>query len=192
MSVEDNKTPQPYAGTAMSLAGAVEPFQSAIAQDQYPSEDNETPQHYMGPTTSVSSLAGAVEPLQRAIVQNQCSDCPSDDNETPQHYEGAATSVSSLAGAVDPTQPAIAQNQYSNCPSQRCLYWRDGNECGESITCGTAPEHFRTVHNIKHMSREDEVVCQWPNCKYDGQKHNFMRHVRQIHMGHMREKGHQN
>ncbi|KAI6160547.1 hypothetical protein EDD17DRAFT_793072 [Pisolithus thermaeus] len=111
---EDNETPRHYTGPATrcvispwlkhflwlirssvsSLAGAVEPLQRAVAQNQYshfPLEDNETPQHYAGPATSVSSLAGAVEPFQPAIAQNQCWDYPSEDNETPQLYAGTAT-----------------------------------------------------------------------------------------------------
>ncbi|KAI6010536.1 hypothetical protein PISMIDRAFT_288704 [Pisolithus microcarpus 441] len=167
-----------------------------------PSDNDEAPCHYSGPSTSESSLAGALGPPQPAknpAEQNQLC-----------HYSGPSTSESSLAGALGPLQPAnnpteqtgapgplqpannpAEQHRYSNCPRQPCLYLRDGNPCNTSITCDTAPEHFRIVHGIRDMPRGAMIVCQWENCEQGSLlRHNFIRHIRTVHMDHPRQDQH--
>lgn len=169
-------------------------------------EDIEKPQHYTGPSTSISTLAGAIDPPETAknsTVQNH-SHCPSplglygwvssEDHQRPEHYAGPSTSISALAGAIELLPAANnatvqTQNQFSSCPSQRCLYIRDGSECGESITCSTAPEHFSAMHGIKDMMRSTKIVCKWQDCGYEVLRHNFVRHIRESHMGHKRRAG---
>ncbi|KIO06701.1 hypothetical protein M404DRAFT_438717 [Pisolithus tinctorius Marx 270] len=104
----------------------------------------------------------------------------------------STTLVQQLAGAIDPPPTSNSPtNQFSNCPRRVCRYNRDGKECGQPITCGTAPGHFRTIHGIRGMSRKVEISCKWPKCGAKAQRHSFMRHVRNVHLAHGERTNHQ-
>ncbi|KIO03455.1 hypothetical protein M404DRAFT_1001375 [Pisolithus tinctorius Marx 270] len=50
-------------------------------------------------------------------------------------------------------------------------------------------EHFKN-HGIKDLGRDADVTCQWQNCGMKGSRHNYVRHVRENHLGHARGVGH--
>ncbi|KIN98662.1 hypothetical protein M404DRAFT_845852 [Pisolithus tinctorius Marx 270] len=111
------------------------------------------------------------------------------DDGTHEHGGDTKTSVSyALANVIEPLQMTNnSTNRYSNCALQLCLYLRDdGNECLEFITCGSVPEHFRDFHAIRNMARDVKITCRWPNCGCWVQRHNFVRHIREVHLGHGR------
>ncbi|KAI5984124.1 hypothetical protein F5J12DRAFT_787655 [Pisolithus orientalis] len=98
-------------------------------------------------------------------------------------HDGPETSVSyPWVGALGPPQTSA-----NNHNPILCLYdLGDGNECLDFITCGTAPGHFSAVHGVKGMARNVEITCGWQDCGSLVKRHNFMRHVREIHLGHGR------
>ncbi|KAI6009688.1 hypothetical protein EDC04DRAFT_852208 [Pisolithus marmoratus] len=168
-------------------------------------EDNhQTPQHHLGPSTSVPTIIGAIglPPSEnRAAVYNpkQFDNylpqpylyglISSEDSQILQHYTDPQMSASVPSGFIEPPQaannPTKVQNQ-SNCYSHPCLHVQNGNVCEESITYGTVPEHFRAMHNIKDLPRDFVIFCAWQNCQSKVRRHNFVRHVREKHLGHER------
>ncbi|KAI6027102.1 hypothetical protein EDC04DRAFT_3092077 [Pisolithus marmoratus] len=116
-----------------------------------------------------------------------------DDGNLEYGVDPVTSAFYALVAAVDPIQTANNQvNQYNNCPFQLCFYNQDGNECWELITCGTAPEHFSAVHGIRRMARGVEITCGWQGCECLIRRHNFIRHIREVHLGHGRRVNHQN
>ncbi|KAI6009685.1 hypothetical protein EDC04DRAFT_852040 [Pisolithus marmoratus] len=175
--------------------------------DRVSSDDSQTPQYYVGPaTSSVSILANATRPpptAKKVAIQNQNQfdygpsqlhlrdRVPSEDNQAPQHYRDFSTSISSIVHALVPPQTAnnetvLNQNQVTSCHSQPCLYNQNGNTCAEPVTCDTMAEHFGAMHDVKRMGREDQISCQWPNCGRKVRRHNFARHIREMHLQHKR------
>ncbi|KAI6009687.1 hypothetical protein EDC04DRAFT_2772773, partial [Pisolithus marmoratus] len=163
-----------------------------------------TPHPYASSPVSASAQAGATvlpRTANNPTVQNQNQfdygpyrlhlrdRVPSEDNRAPQHYRGPSTSISSIAHALVPPQTAnnetvCNQNQATSCHSRPCLYNRNGNACGEPITCGTVPEHFSAAHGVKHIGSDLKIPCEWQNCGRKVLRHNFVRHVREKHLGH--------
>lgn len=77
-------------------------------------------------------------------------------------------------------------HEHSNCTQQPCLYVGSGGKrCLQPITCATVPEHFES-HGIKAIYRAVGVTCQWEGCFDRCSRHNFVRHVREKHLGHTR------
>ncbi|KAI6017541.1 hypothetical protein BKA83DRAFT_4320912 [Pisolithus microcarpus] len=112
----------------------------------------------------------------------------------PEHY--IAPVVSSTSNTLtNATQEAPASgkrlNQYTCCPWTLCLHTDlQGWECLDLINCGTAPDHFKNQHGITNMSREVELVCVWQGCGCQVTRHNYVRHVREHHLGHDRVSAH--
>ncbi|KAI6014184.1 hypothetical protein EDC04DRAFT_2756035 [Pisolithus marmoratus] len=74
---------------------------------------------------------------------------------------------------------------HANC-TKPCLYLdSDGKCCSELVTCTTVPEHFEK-HGIKDIYRGTEVICRWQGCSETCIRHNFVRHIREKHLGHPR------
>jgi len=40
------------------------------------------------------------------------------------------------------------------------------------------------------MTLEEDVSCLWPDCGQIIERHNFVRHIREVHLGHKRGVGH--
>ncbi|KAI6030564.1 hypothetical protein F5J12DRAFT_298331 [Pisolithus orientalis] len=77
---------------------------------------------------------------------------------------------------------------YSNCPSTSCLHLCvDGTLCLQEISCATVPSHF-VGHGVKKKSRKKAVRCMWEGCVKTVARHSFVRHVREKHLGHVRER----
>jgi len=64
--------------------------------------------------------------------------------------------------------------------------------CNAPITHEGVPRHFKTVHGIKDMGRKTKLQCRWPNCRSTVVRHNFVRHVREAHLGSKRRKAAKN
>ncbi|KAI6110118.1 hypothetical protein F5141DRAFT_1203370 [Pisolithus sp. B1] len=75
---------------------------------------------------------------------------------------------------------------YDGCVLKECLYLGpNGTRCSQVITCATVPEHFIS-HGVANKSRDEVISCQWEGCSYRVMRHNFVRHVREKHLGHVR------
>ncbi|KAI6046932.1 hypothetical protein EDC04DRAFT_3136192 [Pisolithus marmoratus] len=78
------------------------------------------------------------------------------------------------------------RNVYHSCG------WQDdkGKECGALIRFGDCPNHFATVHGIKNIKWDAQLICRW--CSSETQRKvirkNLMRHVREAHLGCLRAK----
>ncbi|KAL4074717.1 hypothetical protein V8B97DRAFT_1740740 [Scleroderma yunnanense] len=93
--------------------------------------------------------------------------------------------------AQDDQATQYVGNQYSNCPSSLCHYVdMDEMICFQPINCEDVPEHLKMIHGIKKMARDMEIPCGWLGCGQFVQRHNFTRHIREIHLGHARYIGH--
>ncbi|KAI5980431.1 hypothetical protein F5J12DRAFT_885656 [Pisolithus orientalis] len=69
-------------------------------------------------------------------------------------------------------------DEHPNCPRTLCLYpGPSGTQCLQPISCSTVPEHFES-HGIKAIYRAGGG--------YLVARHNFVRHVREKHLGHTR------
>ncbi|KAL4081946.1 hypothetical protein V8B97DRAFT_2020490 [Scleroderma yunnanense] len=88
----------------------------------------------------------------------------------------------SLAGAVGDT--------YTHPQNHTCNFWRPCQRlnlheelCRELINCITAADHFRDRHGIVGLQRKKPIICQWAGCLKQISKHNYVRHVRERHLG---------
>ncbi|KAI6110120.1 hypothetical protein F5141DRAFT_1292300 [Pisolithus sp. B1] len=109
------------------------------------------------------------------------------------HYDGPLNPRSyTLQGAVGhtylkPNQNEKHSNQYKECPFTPCKYWSpNATSCNVPINCGSAPEHLRLVHDVRDISRTDQVICAWTEYGQSVLRNNFVRHVREKHLGHPR------
>ncbi|KAI6103189.1 hypothetical protein EDD17DRAFT_1654871 [Pisolithus thermaeus] len=119
-----------------------------------------------------------------------------------QHHPITSCATSGIIGTVtglakDGTQtsrenPSAASqkksrvNGYDGCVLKECLYLGpNGTRCSQVITCATVPEHFIS-HGVANKSRDEVISCQWEGCSHRVMRHNFVRHVREKHLGHVR------
>lgn len=105
---------------------------------------------------------------------------PDEDRQQQTSFRGEADDAGSRN---DPhaNEPAISAPQL-------CQYQdRDGGLCMTEITHATVSNHFATCHGIKAMSRGQPITCRWVGCVNRGLKrHNFVRHIREKHLGQTR------
>ncbi|KAI6030313.1 hypothetical protein EDC04DRAFT_2711356 [Pisolithus marmoratus] len=86
--------------------------------------------------------------------------------------------------AMPPNNPHVYE--HANCAAVLCRYpGSGGTPCSQPITCGTVPEHFEH-HGVKSLYRGKLVDCQWEGCSETCIRHNFVRHIREKHLGHPR------
>ncbi|KAI6094531.1 hypothetical protein EDD16DRAFT_1684371 [Pisolithus croceorrhizus] len=77
-------------------------------------------------------------------------------------------------------------NGLNDCEPKKCLYLHpDGKSCSQLITCAQVPEHFIS-HGIVKKSRRERISCRWYECPEKVMRHNFVRHIREKHLGHVR------
>ncbi|KAI6118050.1 hypothetical protein F5141DRAFT_1095866 [Pisolithus sp. B1] len=77
-------------------------------------------------------------------------------------------------------------HEHANCTPKLCLYLGPGGKrCLQPITYATVPAHFES-HGIKDIYRGASVTCQWEGCFEKCSRHNFVRHIREKHLGHTR------
>ncbi|KAI6157084.1 hypothetical protein BKA82DRAFT_800781 [Pisolithus tinctorius] len=83
-------------------------------------------------------------------------------------------------------QAPANETQFTNCPPARCLYPNvDGTPCLQEINCATVPSHF-VAHGIENKSRKKVIHCQWSGCVKKVTRHTFPRHIREVHLRHIR------
>lgn len=115
---------------------------------------------------------------------------------TPYVVDSIAAGVAwgtALVGCIAPAQnPAkeadsrYKENLYVWCPRMLCHYlFADGTRCLQVITCDTVSTHF-AGHGVEGKSRAEEILCRWEGCFQSQKRHNFVRHVREAHLGHRR------
>ncbi|KAI6123074.1 hypothetical protein EV401DRAFT_1886956 [Pisolithus croceorrhizus] len=63
-------------------------------------------------------------------------------------------------------------HEQANCTPKLCLYLGPGT-------------HFES-HGVKDIYRGARVTCQWEGCFEKCSRHNFVRHIREKHLGHAR------
>lgn len=106
---------------------------------------------------------------------------------------GVATELAKVGDKTFQTNPSTVPqkkpriNKYINCPPTKCLYpGPDGQCCLQEVTYATAADHF-IVHRITKKSRDEVILCQWEGCSTEVVRHNFIRHIRERHLGHKRK-----
>ena len=60
--------------------------------------------------------------------------------------------------------------------------------CGVLTACKNVPEHFGNIHGIRKLGRDIMIDCLWDGCLKCVTRKNFVRHVRERHLDHPREK----
>ncbi|KAF8123733.1 hypothetical protein EV363DRAFT_1179079 [Boletus edulis] len=78
-----------------------------------------------------------------------------------------------------------------SCPTVFC-WWHDKgtpNICGEMISCDDVPTHFKN-HGVENLHESRLLDCMWENCFVQIGRKNYVRHVRECHLYHIRGKGH--
>ena len=66
----------------------------------------------------------------------------------------------------------------------RCCLWQapdDPLPCYVPIGLDDVPRHFK-AHGIKGMKRKAIIQCYWDGCGHNVTRHNFVRHIRDIHL----------
>ncbi|KAI6042998.1 hypothetical protein EDC04DRAFT_821602 [Pisolithus marmoratus] len=119
-------------------------------------------------------------------------------NNSMEHYQGPVNPRNyALEGAVGDTYAQTSQNdrpsnQYVGCPSAPCRYPRSSSlgTCNTPISCASAPDHFRTQHGVENTTRTASITCRWVGCDQPIVRNNFIRHIREVHLGHGRNVGH--
>ncbi|KAI6129113.1 hypothetical protein EV401DRAFT_811659 [Pisolithus croceorrhizus] len=83
---------------------------------------------------------------------------------------------------------AVPQIKVSNnCERKKCLYpGPNGTRCLQQITRATVPKHF-VGHGTTNKSLEEIILCQWEECFEEVVRHKFVRHIREKHLGHVRD-----
>ncbi|KAF8432422.1 hypothetical protein L210DRAFT_3558419 [Boletus edulis BED1] len=90
---------------------------------------------------------------------------------------------------IDTPEAQIASPLTTNqapCPTALCQWCT----CGDEITCQGVPKHFKVVHGIKATNRSKHVTCKWDGCSAVVLRNNFVRHIREFHLDHIRDRGH--
>ncbi|KIK17035.1 hypothetical protein PISMIDRAFT_15442 [Pisolithus microcarpus 441] len=89
--------------------------------------------------------------------------------------------------ASQANSPSASQkNNYHNCEPKKCLYpGLNGKRCSQEITCAKVSEHF-VIHGITNKHRDEAIPCEWDGCSRGVVRHNFVRHIREKHLGHVR------
>lgn len=78
------------------------------------------------------------------------------------------------------------ETKYSGCPLTRCLYpIVEGTLCLQEISCAIVPSHF-VGHGVENKSRKEVIHCRWKGCVTAVARHTFVRHIREVHLGHIR------
>ncbi|KAG6370577.1 hypothetical protein JVT61DRAFT_11373 [Boletus reticuloceps] len=74
--------------------------------------------------------------------------------------------------------------------SIRCRWTESGNTegCDTQITWENVPAHFQRFHGIRKMKKDALIQCQWEGCHKRLKRKNFVRHIREHHLGHRRKK----
>ena len=84
----------------------------------------------------------------------------------------------------DPKQ-SLSGSRYTT----RCLYQGvdDSLPCHEQITYDDVPVHMKRIHGIGRISRHNRIECAWSGCALSVSRHNFLRHIREAHLGYERK-----
>ncbi|KAI6104510.1 hypothetical protein EDD16DRAFT_263710 [Pisolithus croceorrhizus] len=109
-------------------------------------------------------------------------------NHSPAHWDPVSLNFEShlLGGDGQCHCSAASKCSISRaCPPGVCLYTGSGgDQCLQTITCTTVPEHFRVAHGIHKLSGSTLVPCKWQGCKYRVTANDFVRHISQHHLKH--------
>ncbi|KAI6164219.1 hypothetical protein EDD17DRAFT_1506705 [Pisolithus thermaeus] len=110
------------------------------------------------------------------------------------HEAGAPSNVRNICpisrGSRSPASYFhLQENQYASRPTTPCLYpGVEGKLCLQDISCATVPSHF-TGHGIGNRSRKEVIRCSWEGCVKKITRHTFARHIREVHLRHVRGTG---
>ncbi|KIM63751.1 hypothetical protein SCLCIDRAFT_688125 [Scleroderma citrinum Foug A] len=102
------------------------------------------------------------------------------------HYNGPLTNPSSLSNS-----PGNVPTANFTGPVSKCCQWQgsdDALRCYLLVDHESVPGHFKTVHGIKDMGRKVKIRCRWLDCQQTVGRHNFTRHIREVHLGSERHK----
>ncbi|KAI6151092.1 hypothetical protein BKA82DRAFT_1000866 [Pisolithus tinctorius] len=108
------------------------------------------------------------------------------DNANSVFPQNAVQEVNRICDASCGAGALVNETQYANCPPTRCLYSNaEGTLCLQEISCGTVSSHF-VGHGIRNKSRKEVIYCGWEGCVKAVARHTFVRHIREVHLGHVR------
>ncbi|KAG9318211.1 hypothetical protein JVU11DRAFT_291 [Chiua virens] len=96
---------------------------------------------------------------------------------------------SRMPGSVKECAAESAANDCDHsCVAKAQCKWVDdsGRKCAAEISCNMLSAHLRGVHN-KKVEEDGKVSCRWAACLKRSSHKNFIRHVRECHLGHHRE-----
>ncbi|KAF8550213.1 hypothetical protein OG21DRAFT_447367 [Imleria badia] len=85
-----------------------------------------------------------------------------------------------------------AQIAHSCLATSPCQWTGEGisETCGAPITCQSAPAHFGSMHSIRKLREDALIYCWWEGCDKRVKRKYFVRHIRERHLRHLREKKH--
>ncbi|KAN0075413.1 hypothetical protein V8E55_011436 [Tylopilus felleus] len=78
---------------------------------------------------------------------------------------------------------------HAPCPIASCRWLHGGWICMTAISCKNVSSHFK-LHGIRYMHEEEEIPCRWEGCFANVFRKNFVRHICECHLHHVRGKGH--
>ncbi|KAF8546374.1 hypothetical protein OG21DRAFT_1139759 [Imleria badia] len=73
-----------------------------------------------------------------------------------------------------------------------CQWASEGNHdaCGTQLACSNVPAHLGDTHGVRKLGRDTQIYCKWEGCHKWVKRRNIVRHIRECHLGHAREKKH--
>ncbi|KAF8552551.1 hypothetical protein OG21DRAFT_1511354, partial [Imleria badia] len=88
--------------------------------------------------------------------------------------------------------PTKTQVAHSCLDTVNCQWTGEGSfkVCGSEITSSSVLVHLRDTHGIKKLTEDTLIYCGWEGCPKRVRRKNFVRHVRERHLGHLRAKKH--
>ncbi|KAI9573298.1 kinase-like domain-containing protein [Boletus coccyginus] len=87
------------------------------------------------------------------------------------------------------SSPPRAQVSGPSHPVVHHCQWVANEEvCGEQLTWANATDHFPQFHHnvLRRSMTQSQIICMWRGCRRSIRRANFLRHVREAHLGYSR------
>ncbi|KIJ08445.1 hypothetical protein PAXINDRAFT_102554 [Paxillus involutus ATCC 200175] len=169
-----------------------------------PSEPTEGLPHFCGMNPKSYTLEGAVPHGYPSPAvsspQNMRSGGGASTTRYAEHGSGVARPGESSIGSHQNTaggqdlaaaaSPGVSETTHHDCKAQFTCGWPSSDQgvirvCGKPLSCKTASEHFK-AHGIINMNKKERVSCCWDGYCEESRRSNFIRHIRESHLGHPR------
>ncbi|KAG9316037.1 hypothetical protein JVU11DRAFT_3699 [Chiua virens] len=92
------------------------------------------------------------------------------------------------ANAYPDAATASARIIHSCLSRVPCRWQIEGRSepCGTLITCAGVSAHFGDAHDIRNVGGNTLIHCMWEGCNKWIKRRNFVRHIREPHLSHIR------